>query len=110
MTHFAGLRVFVVPRMALAITFALLIALGSLCGGNSSFAGTPHSTPKSCGYQGGPTCPHAAVDISAYRYYGTGAGYTSPYYFDIGEVMPWFVAKSLSGGWCNATYPSPTFV
>jgi len=56
-----GLRIEIAALM-------LFLALGIAIPMQAAFSATPHSTPKTCGYEGGPSCPTQAPIITAWRY------------------------------------------
>jgi RHS repeat-associated protein len=96
-------RLALCPRVA---AIALLVLIGASFPERAAFSGTPHSTPRSCGYAGGPACPSAAVDVSNWQYvatYGFGPGITGPFSSPTG-VMIATANRYLSGGYCTFNF------
>jgi hypothetical protein len=100
---------FALLRIRVVITaFALSIALVSLCAGNSAFAGTPHSSPKSCGYPGGPPCRVPAPIISPWQYIAQNpqvAG--NPRFNSVSDLEAGWTAIILQMD-CSVSYDAPT--
>jgi RHS repeat-associated protein len=101
----SGLRGVLGRRVA---TAALLILIGVAFPAHDALSGTPHSTPKSCGYGGGPNCPSSAVDVTQWRYVGQYG--TSPWYGSASEVMSYIVNTYTTppGTWCTGSFTTPT--
>jgi len=103
MKHAAHLRGVVGIRALSTIAFVILLAVASLAFENVAQAGTPFSTSKSCGYQGGPACPSAAVIVPPMQYYGILDGYQSPYFYNAAEPVAWLAQFMASRqGRCSA--------
>jgi RHS repeat-associated protein len=91
-------------------TASVIILVGLLSIGNTSSAQTPHSVEKTCGYQGGPTCPFTAVLVSPWIYTSQHAGVTSPHFYSLGESVEWQVSYMLEqGGVCSSSATDPVY-
>jgi RHS repeat-associated protein len=99
-------RVRVLPTMV----FAILLVVTSLTYESVGQAGTPFSTPKSCGYQGGPACPSTAVDISPWLYFNIGPGPTTPYLASVGDVLSLIVAYETGPQTCSIVASTPGLI
>jgi RHS repeat-associated protein len=69
-------------------------------------AATPNSTPKQCGYTGGPACPSPPPEPSPWQYtvdphYDGNFPNTAVHNFD--DVDRLYQLKFQGGGWCSAT-------
>src|SRR5438067_2042158 len=49
------------------MAFSALLVVTALCLGSAALA-TPHATPKSCGYAGGPSCPATPPTVGPWFY------------------------------------------
>src|SRR5579864_7644337 len=106
-------------RVALSVraaAIAMLVVIGASFPSRDALSGTPHSTPKSCGYVGGPGCPSTAVDVTPWQYQTWHNSIVSPPFYSLGEAVQWQVAYTqgqpqVCGGVSatNPTYvPPPT--
>ncbi len=102
------LRIAFASRALPIFASVLILAAGLLGYENVSEAGTPYSTPKSCGYVGGPACPAAAIDVPNMQYivnYGAyGGGGPGPYSSPteaMQQVVNYFLGPA---GYCTFTY------
>jgi RHS repeat-associated protein len=79
-----------------------------------AFAGTPHSTPKSCGTPGGASCPPAAIIETPYTYRPYSTLYPiagEPLLFSsIADEVAWMTNRytAPANGWCTLTYTGIT--
>jgi RHS repeat-associated protein len=92
-----------------------VIALAIVCfsAPENVIAQTPHSVSKTCGYEGGPACPSAAVDVSPWEYQTAHNSILSPLYFNLGEAVSWQVTyenglQGVCSGSVSATAPAYT--
>src|SRR6185437_6901291 len=101
------------------IFLATSVCVGfALFGAHTVFAqtGTPASVTKTCGYSGGPTCPSAAVVVTAWQFI---LGYTYPSESEAGAAFEtayttpaeWdqFHYCSLQLSYTNLTTPAPSY-
>jgi RHS repeat-associated protein len=92
---------------------ALLILIGVSFPTRDALSGTPYSTPKSCGYQGGPACPSTAINVTNWDFYLTGgdfgAGGNPGPWGNATEVMQTVASSYLSTGlYCTFVYTPPS--
>ena len=107
MKHTAELRSLVTPNVAPMIVLAFAIAIGSLCAANSAFAATPHSSPKTCGYAGGPVCLSMPPMIEPWVYSAI-AGFSGGPYYSVEEGVSGYITYVTTPPnlFCTATYLS----
>lgn len=91
-----GIRASVLPALA-ALTAAALT--------NHAIGQTPHSTERTCGYSGGPTCPYAPPIISPWQYVATSPWQPGGYFNSLTDFESAFIAWRLSAtSDCTAVY------
>ncbi len=107
MKAIARLRRVFASRALPTIAATVFLAAVSLSYENVAQAGTPYSTPKSCGYAGGPACPAAAVDLSAWVWSTSG----SPKFAAMDEAFTWALDNYLANSttYCSGDIGSPFF-
>lgn len=100
------------PCSILKLIAVITLALGALFAGHPASAQTPHSVPKTCGYQGGPGCPSTAPDVTQWQYQTWHNSIVSPPFYSLGEAVQWQVAyengQPQACGGASAT--NPTYV
>ncbi|MGO9802894.1 MAG: RHS repeat-associated core domain-containing protein [Steroidobacteraceae bacterium] len=96
------------------VVVSVVIVLGALCAPDNAFSGTPESTPITCGYSGGTSCPPASPIITPFYYAPANpfypvAGDPVPFY-TTAEVTAWYWGR-LNGNsiFCSATYAGTTY-
>lgn len=103
-------------RLLVRVCAALvLIASGIGARDLNAIAGTPLSTPKSCGYQGGSGCPDPAVIIGPWIWLPGNPFYPiasdpQPFY-SAADVISWFLPRLINPNsvYCSATETGVTY-
>ncbi|MBS0380650.1 MAG: RHS repeat protein, partial [Proteobacteria bacterium] len=88
-----------------ALAMACVAGILGLSAGEYSVAQTPHSSPKSCNYSGGTSCPPAAPDISPWAYLTSSpALYGNPSFNSVGDLESAWTAYFNSNQICTINY------
>jgi YD repeat-containing protein len=93
-------------RLLRTIVFGFLLAVVWPTYENVTQAGTPFSTPKSCGYQGGPACPDAGPDISPWIWKGGSGPIPGAPFNSLAELEAAYAAEETTppGDLCSVTF------
>jgi len=93
MNDFVGLR-----SRAASVAFALLLSIGFLCTSTEVLAGNPLSSPKSCGYAGGPACPAPAPIVTPWVYRGTSNALGGATFYSVSELVSYWISWETNPG------------
>jgi RHS repeat-associated protein len=91
---------------AVSITALIAVLVGTCFPAHDAYSGTPHSTPKSCGYQGGAACPNPAPPIPNWVYSLWASGMQGV--GDPAELVSQYWSPATIATWCTYTPTTDT--
>jgi hypothetical protein len=94
---------------AVSVTAILALVVTALSPVYEAVSATPHSTPKSCGYQSGPACPLSAPTIGPWLYQATNPQLLgNPDFYSVAEVeAAWTNYLVTQAKACSVSFGTP---